>query len=357
MENLALSLSDDWVISSVRKIIRISFLSPFENVCVQKSIVWNGEAETVKLFIHNKEVPGSSFLWYSIRDMHPWDIDSVSDHLSKLAYLLKNSNICQGVILYSPVWNEAVQRGEGKIEEEFYQEAACLRDLNCCLVLPGSTICQFCRDRTLLLKHRNWRLHQEKEKDKLKVNIKYITGDEAKERLKISQEEKKKLYRKLYKLKERIKKFIEKKTVPVSAEFGQDIAKVFQDNHHLMTPVQKLFWAEQMKALSTQNNPRQMRWNPFMIRLALHIQMISSSAYEYMQLFLRLPSQRTLYDFTHYVDAKEGIQEVTMAEMQKKLYENYDLGERHSTFFNLIFDEVDVKEDIVVNRRTGEIIG
>ena len=207
----------------------------------------------------------------------------------------------------------------------------------------------------MLLKHRNWRIEQDKEKDIKKVNIKYLSGIEAKERLRKSEEEKRKLEKNLIKLKQRIKKFVDKETISTSAEFSNDIAKIFQENQNVMTPVQKLFWGEQLKSLSCQKNPRQMRWNPFIIKLALHIQMISSSAYNYLQLFLNLPSGRTLYDFTHYVNAQEGIQETSLYEMSTKLKQ--ECRENHEQYFNLVFDEIVVREGIVINRRTGEVVG
>ena len=84
--------------------------------------------------------------------------------------------------------------------------------------------------------------------------------------------------------------------------------------------------------------------------------MISPAASKYLHEsgILTLPSERRLFDFTHFVDAKEGVQEDIINLLREKL-EKENL-ENHEKFFNLLFDELTVRADIVLNRK-GEIIG
>lgn len=81
-----------------------------------------------------------------------------------------------------------------------------------------------------------------------------------------------------------------------------------------MSDLQKMFWGEQLKAISRQQNPRSVRWSPMMIKVALHFQMQSPAAYDYLKEsgILKLPSQRRLYDFTHFTEAKDGIQDAIL---------------------------------------------
>ncbi|KAK3925996.1 Transposable element P transposase [Frankliniella fusca] len=109
---------------------------------------------------------------------------------------------------------------------------------------------------------------------------------------------------------------------------------------------------KQMKALSKRKNPRTIRWNPFVIKLALHLQMLSTSAYEYMQHFIKLPSLRTLYDFTHVVKAKQGSHDFILEDLMKQLP-----TETHQQYFNLEFDEISIHADIVIKKSTGEVVG
>ncbi len=95
-------------------------------------------------------------------------------------------------------------------------------------------------------------------------------------------------------LREKIKKIVASHSIGISQELSDDLSTIFQRNHATMSKAQQLFWSEQMKALARNKNRRTIRWNPFVIKVALHLQMISRSAYEYVQNFIELPSQRTL---------------------------------------------------------------
>ncbi len=57
-------------------------------------------------------------------------------------------------------------------------------------------------------------------------------------------------------------------------------------------------------------NAKQMRWHPMMIRWCLNLKLLSSSAYHSLRTsgFIKLPSERTLRDYTNYFKSKEGFQ-------------------------------------------------
>lgn len=69
----------------------------------------------------------------------------------------------------------------------------------------------------------------------------------------------------------------------------------------------RLFWEEQLKAASVKD-ARQIRWHPLMIKWCLNLKLISSAAYHTVRTsgFLRLPSERTLRDYTHYFKSQAG---------------------------------------------------
>ncbi|KAK3910767.1 Transposable element P transposase [Frankliniella fusca] len=356
LANLQSTVPDGWIIDASKKCLRLTLLSPCENVSVQKCIIWTGE--TIKIFVHNRALPQDCFIWKSIEGLDCLDftdISLLSEHLLKLCYLVESCQVCKGVRLYSNLWSKAAEDKIGFAESEFYEEVACFRDNECPLLVGGSGSCVPCKKLFNLLRCRNYRENLNVDKDKKKTNYRYLTGEEAKERLRETQEEKRLLLKKLYKMKEKLRAYIEKSTVPVSTEFGTDLAKLFRENEKIMTPVQKLFWTEQLKSLSKQKNPQQMRWNPFVIRLALHLQMLSSSAYDYFQNFLNLPSKRILYDYSHYTEAKEGPQDVVMQMLSTKCREK--CKEKSDKYFYLIFDEVDIRSGIVLKRSTGEVVG
>lgn len=71
--------------------------------------------------------------------------------------------------------------------------------------------------------------------------------------------------------------------------------------------------------------------------------------------FLTLPSSRTLRDYTHLFEARIGIQ----AEVNNELAEEAKLDtlEEYQKFTCVAFDEVKVKEGLVFNKHSGQIIG
>ncbi|KAK3931797.1 Transposable element P transposase [Frankliniella fusca] len=357
--NLQKTIPEQWIIVSCKNGVRLSLLSHFENVSVLQSVSWTRDTD-FKIFVHNREVLKTNFVWNSVAEMSEIvceDIDVISEYLSKLCHVVQSSQICKGVRLFNDFWKKEER---GYIENECYQEVACFRDKECPLLVPGTGTCVPCKKLLNILKCKNWRVSQEKEgqekgKDKLKVNIKYLTGEEAKQRLRETQEKKRSLEKKIFKMREQLSKYIEKNSIPVTSEFGLEMAQIFNDNQNIVTPVQKLFWSEQLKCLAKQKNPKQIRWNPFIIRIALHLQMISSSAYDYIGNFIQLPSKRTLYDYSHVFESREGPQEQIMLDLSES--SKNTCTENHEKYFNLIFDEVDIRSGIVLSRRSGEIVG
>lgn len=58
-----------------------------------------------------------------------------------------------------------------------------------------------------------------------------------------------------------------------------------------------------------------------MIHWCLNLKLLSTSAYRALQTsgFVKLPSERTLQDYTHYVKARMGFQEDVEAELVKEV--------------------------------------
>ena len=118
----------------------------------------------------------------------------------------------------------------------------------------------------------------------------------------------------------------------------------------------RLFWDEQLKAASTKD-PRQVRWHPVLIKWCLNLKLLSSSAYHAMRTsgFLKLPSERTLKDYVHYFSNRPGFQkEVHQQLLDEAKIESLPENQR---FVSLILDEMKIKEGLVYNKHSGEMIG
>lgn len=108
---------------------------------------------------------------------------------------------------------------------------------------------------------------------------------------------------------------------------------------------------------ATAKDKRQIRWHPIMIRWCLALKLSSSAAYHTMRDtgFIRLPSERTLRYYTHVFQSKVGIQPEVNDQLADEA--NLDALEDYQKYVGVIFDEVKIKEGLVFNKYTGQIIG
>ncbi len=91
---------------------------------------------------------------------------------------------------------------------------------------------------------------------------------------------------------------------------------IMHDNHQKVTEAypdgsfSRLFWNEQLKAATASDN-RRVRWHPVIIKWCLNLKLLSSSSYHALRTsgFIKLPSERTLFDYTHYFANAVGFQD------------------------------------------------
>jgi hypothetical protein len=102
---------------------------------------------------------------------------------------------------------------------------------------------------------------------------------------------------------------------------------------------------------------KQMRWHPLVIKWCLRMYAKSHSAYEDLREtgFLKLPSGRLLSDYKNFSSSRSGWQMSTLQAM-KKNFEKANIG-KHGLLGGLFFDEVKIKEGLVFDPSTFELIG
>ena len=112
------------------------------------------------------------------------------------------------------------------------------------------------------------------------------------------------------------------------------------------------FWESQQRA-SSLKDARSMRWDPLMIRWCLYFRHLSSSAYEMLResRVIRLPSQRTLRDYTYYTKATTGFSD----EVDRQLMEAAKIRTcpEREKYVITIMDEMHIREDVVYDKHTG----
>lgn len=156
----------------------------------------------------------------------------------------------------------------------------------------------------------------------------------------------------LERIKRRITQVIERDGIMVDETTHSDFKIILEENAKRATTsfppgsFQHLFWEQQQQASSVKNS-RSMRWHPPMIKWCIYLRHLSSGAYEALRTSgcVKLPSQRTLQDYTHYVRACPGFSD----DVDKQLIEaaKVQTCEEFQKYVVLVMDEMHIKEDLV----------
>ena len=97
---------------------------------------------------------------------------------------------------------------------------------------------------------------------------------------------------------------------------------------------------------------------PFdMIKWCLYLRHLSGKAYEALRASgcVKLPSQRTLRDYTHCVNATTGLSTA----VDQQLMQAADISKcpKWQKHVVLVIDEMYIKEDLVYDKNSGDLIG
>lgn len=164
--------------------------------------------------------------------------------------------------------------------------------------------------------------------------------------------------RKLLQLKLQIKKANEKSLVAVDKELGEDLSRMFDALPKCSASedsFEHLFWEEQRKVNLAKSGMH--KWHPMVVRWCLNLKLTSTTAYETLRSskLLKLPSSRTLRDYTHWVQGKSGFQN----EVDMLLYKEAKIDDcpEYAKYHCLVFDEIKVKEGLVYNKEQCHVIG
>ena len=145
--------------------------------------------------------------------------------------------------------------------------------------------------------------------------------------------------------------------ITLDKDLNDDMSEVVKtsDIDHAPGTFARIFWDQQKESLLKKHT--QMRWHPTMVKWCIYLRMLSPSCYRSFRSsgVLQLPSERTLRDYTNVISAKAGIHN----DVDKQLMEEtkVETASPHEKLVALLFDEVKIKEDLVYNKHTGEIIG
>ena len=98
-----------------------------------------------------------------------------------------------------------------------------------------------------------------------------------------------------------------------------------------------------------------MRWDPQVIRWCLHLWLVSAGRYHLLHDsgVIRLPSERTHSDYTHYILSQTGLQDGVPEQLAREA----KLEEICKKYVCLTYDEMKIKERLVYNKFTDQLVG
>lgn len=244
-----------------------------------------------------------------------------------------------------------------------------VRSTNCELVLPPSNTqsrCSNCiRNRAAISRQlsRSVVSVSSHTTPSSHTNYRFLNRSQLVSRLQQTHHQLRLSVKQVDRLKSKIADAVAQKGIEVDEELHRDLQQVMSTessriaDSHAPDSFQQLFWQEQHEA-AKKANAKGMRWHPMMIRWCIYLWHKSSGAYDLLRESgcLKLPSQRTLRDYTYYVKAKVGFSsDVDL--MLKQAAAEVSTSETLAQFVLMLIDEMHVREDLVYDKHSGELIG
>ena len=295
-----------------------------------------------------------------------------------VTHILSNSKLCPGNpdkkfidMILSPTYEGKIRTSAGSLVAEVIQGFSVwyngkvfnstVRTTDCTLIV-GDGKCNICQKFRSNLRSMYSRFLKKKKTKSKYCNNRYLSSAEQLKKLKNLQSKASNSKYNLKRLRKKIKQSYERNSVIVDQELHSDLHNIMEENKHKINDIypkgsfRRLFWEEQLK-VARLTNSRQMRWHPMMVRWCLNLKFLSTAAYHALRTsgMVKLPSERTLRDYTHYIKSAPGFSEEVdqMLEEEAKSSELPD-WKRHVT---LVLDEMKVKESLVYNKHQTKVIG
>ncbi len=163
-------------------------------------------------------------------------------------------------------------------------------------------------------------------------------------------------------LKAQLEEAVETRSIPIDANIDEDLHAVMKSESSKILEefpegsFRRLFWQQQLDAASKKDK-RGMRWDPLMVKWCLYLRHKSSGAYELLRDTgcISLPSQRTLRDYTHYVNAAVGFSDEVDIQLGRAA--KIDSCEQYQKCVVILMDEMYIKEELVYDKHTGCLTG
>ena len=146
---------------------------------------------------------------------------------------------------------------------------------------------------------------------------------------------------------------LRKSSIEIDNDLNNDFMRILDSAGTKLTPFMKLFWEEQRKLFNRSSSG--LHYHPMIIRFCLSLAAKSPSCYEELRNsgVLVLPSQRRLKDYRNAIKPKRGFQKDVIEVLKSETSSYFDV----QRYIVLLFDEMKVMSNLVLDKMTGELIG
>ena len=323
----------------------------YENLCLK--ICWFGV-----------ELPASHFLY---------EHNGKRLVKKRIQWLIKETdelNVCRGVIEESLIsFGSLPTRELSQKMQKFYLHVTakptipneclypslyeqCIRSTSC-EFLSNLDICKSCLKVKSLLKQKEKR-HLQTVNKPLSNNtpLHAVARIKLIQAVKLGRAKQKALEEKIQTIEVKLKN----ESVPLQSNLHSNLKQIIDENIETLNKdsFEFLFWKEQLKAFN--RNPNANRWHPMMIRFALYLHLRSPSAYQALResKVICLPCERTLRDYTNVVHPDVGFRKDVMDDIK---HQNQKWNKEIQKYVVLSFDEMSIKDDLVFDSVSGELVG
>ncbi|KAK3921017.1 Transposable element P transposase [Frankliniella fusca] len=349
LNNMKLLLPSEWMADTSDDTLRLFTINKSSNPSVERSVVFSTEEKAFRVFIHGAPVPSENKIFQDSSRVDLDNIGDLSDFLCRLVTRVRTAVACTGINSHRDFWNLNV----GFVDYSPSFHSPKFRSASCLILIDGKKTEQCADCRHLLRKLERDQKRSEREKED---PCSTRDRDLSKAGLKVKKDKYKKMARHEKQRADRLQKRVESLKIKLDEALKDELTALLRANQDKMSEVQKTFWLTQMKAMNLEDK-RGLRWDPMLIRLALHLHSLSPNAYEFLgnSKILSLPSKRRLFDYSHFVETKEGCQKELLLMIADKAAKCGE--EEHYKYINVMFDEMHIKSGLVTHRSTGELVG
>jgi len=269
-----------------------------------------------------------------------------------------NYDVCVGANheTTKKVWHSIPQTyvDRNPYQEKSFQETC--RSVSCLwlvrVVKGKAPRCENCSTVFKSLKRREEFLTSE-EAHPATPNI-FLTPDQVNIKLKAQHDDIRKKDKRIFYLERKLQDLLDKEGVEIESDLDTALRHILASSQ--LTEIQKLFLEMQISN-AAKTDKRTIRWHPTMIRLALHIKSkMTNSGYEGLRDSgaILLPHARTLFDYSHAIQAQEGISDGILQLLSERVNA---FDKEYQKYHVVLCDEIYISQNLVYRgngRKEGE---